>query len=209
MQLWKRQQAAMAGMNPSMTQLLARQQQFMMMQVNAMQQLMAGQQQQLMMGNMMGMMYGCDANSMSMMNMAPSLGRNPDETQRMMWHQAQAMQRRQARDERDSEIPPGPSSVVQHPNYRPPDMEPMFGVTDRRFNGHIKQWFDDKGYGFIECRELRQMFPDGDVFLHQHQKRHFVMADFVSFAVFLNFKRRPQGTELRRATMASEEANEA
>lgn len=44
----------------------------------------------------------------------------------------------------------GSSFNVNHPNYRPPDMEQIPGVTDKRFVGRIKFWFENKGFGFIE-----------------------------------------------------------
>ncbi|CAJ1371071.1 unnamed protein product [Effrenium voratum] len=79
-----------------------------------------------------------------------------------------------------SEIPPGPSSNINHPNYRPPDVEPIPGITDRRWEGRIKMWFEDKGYGFISNEELKKRFNDLDVFLHLNQKRHFKRGDTVA-----------------------------
>lgn len=99
----------------------------------------------------------------------------------------------------DDDVPPGPSSNINHPNYRPPDVEPMPGVTDRRWEGRIKMWFEDKGYGFISNEELKKRFKDLDVFLHQNQKRHFRRGDLVSFSVYPNYRGQPQATELRRS----------
>lgn len=89
----------------------------------------------------------------------------------------------------------GSSFNVNHPNYRPPDMEQKPGITDKRFVGRIKFWFETKGFGFIESEEFSKVFGgDSDVFLHHFQKRHFQRGDFVEFSVFTNFRGKPQGT---------------
>ncbi|CAK9052853.1 unnamed protein product [Durusdinium trenchii] len=93
----------------------------------------------------------------------------------------------------------GSSFNVNHPNYRPPDMEQIPGITDKRFVGRIKFWFENKGFGFIESEEFTKAFRgDSDVFLHHFQKRHFQRGDLVEFSVFTNFRGKPQGTELRK-----------
>merc|ERR1712217_403096 len=52
-------------------------------------------------------------------------------------------------DDDESEEPRGaPSSHMDHPNYRPANMEHVRGVTDKRFEGTLKVWFEDKGFGF-------------------------------------------------------------
>merc|ERR1719491_2313784 len=132
----------------------------------------------------------------------------PEETQRRMGQQVMAntmaaLSRRETQDDVDDVdegVAPGPSANVHHPNYRPPDMEIVPGLTDKRYEGILKLWFEDKAFGFIECSEIRGKgkYPDGDVFLHQNQRRHFGRGDHISFNVFLNFKGRPQATELRR-----------
>eukprot|EP00933_Yihiella_yeosuensis_P041466 TRINITY_DN35864_c0_g1_i1.p1 TRINITY_DN35864_c0_g1~~TRINITY_DN35864_c0_g1_i1.p1 ORF type:complete len:212 (-),score=49.41 TRINITY_DN35864_c0_g1_i1:80-664(-) len=99
----------------------------------------------------------------------------------------------------DDDVPPGPSTNLNHPNYRPPDSETIPGVTDKRFEGNLKMWFDDKGYGFIDNAELKEKFSGMDVFLHLNQKRHFVRGDSVSFGIFKNYRGQPQATELRRS----------
>ncbi|CAE7228747.1 unnamed protein product [Symbiodinium sp. CCMP2592] len=95
------------------------------------------------------------------------------------------------------DLPPGASSDANHPSYRPPDMEQMPGITDRRFEGRITMWFEDKGYGFIGNDELKQKFNGMDVFLQKNQKRHFSQGDQVIFSVFKNYRGQPQATELR------------
>merc|ERR1712039_318574 len=131
-----------------------------------------------------------------------------EETQRMLGQQVlantrAALSRTDARramqdgEEEDEEVRPGPSSNSAHPNYRPPDMKQVPGLTDKRFEGRLKLWFEDKGYGFIDCEDLRELTDIG-VFLHENQRRQFRKGDYISFNVFLNYRGRPQGTELRR-----------
>ncbi|CAE7203130.1 unnamed protein product [Symbiodinium natans] len=95
------------------------------------------------------------------------------------------------------DLPPGPSSDMNHPSYRPADMEHIPGITDRRFEGRITMWLEDKGYGFIGNEDLKQKFNGMDVFLQTNQKRHFNQGDQVVFSVFKNYRGQPQATELR------------
>jgi len=157
-------------------------------------------QQQFMMQQMMMAPMAC----MQQMMLSAQHG-DLEEASRQMGKQAydnavNASRRRAARveDSEDEAAPLGPSSDVSHPNYRPSEMETIPGVTDRRFDGKLKLWFEEKGYGFIESEELRKIYPDVDVFLHQNQKRHFDKGDNITFSIFMNFRGRPQGTELRR-----------
>lgn len=101
-------------------------------------------------------------------------------------------------EEDEDDYPPGPSPNINHPHYRPPDMEVVSGLTDRRFVGVMYLWFEDKGYGFIECPDITKKFGQ-DAFLHKTQRKHFKRGDYVSFAVYLNYRGKPQATELRRA----------
>ncbi|CAE7818405.1 unnamed protein product [Symbiodinium sp. CCMP2456] len=70
------------------------------------------------------------------------------------------------------------------------------GLTDRRYEGVIATYRADKGFGFIRCSELRQKFPEKDVFLHGKQLGAFKEGDAVSFAIFLNRDGKPQATDL-------------
>jgi len=99
----------------------------------------------------------------------------------------------------EDDLPPGPSSDMSHPSYRPLGMENVPGITDRRFEGRITMWFEDKGYGFIGNEELKQRFNGMDVFLQASQKRHFGQGDAVTFNIFKNHRGQPQATELRAA----------
>ena len=46
------------------------------------------------------------------------------------------------KNDADDDLPPGPSSDLSHPSYRPPDMEHIPGITDRRFEGKITMWLE-------------------------------------------------------------------
>jgi len=158
-------------------------------------------QQQFMMQQFMMAPMACMQQQMMLSAQQDDL----EEARRQMGKQAydnavNASRRRAAQvdDSEDEAAPLGPSSDVSHPNYRPAEMEAIPGVTDRRFEGKLKLWFEEKGYGFIESEELRKIYPDVDVFLHQNQKRHFEKGDSITFSIFMNFRGRPQGTELRR-----------
>jgi len=174
-------------------------------QMGAMQQMMMRQQEA-----MANAMRTSGAGNGGSGGITINVQTDPEETQRQMGRQAYAnavaaMNRRDQNDD-DDDVPSGPSSSVHHPNYRPPDAEPVPGLTDKRFEGRLKLWFEDKGYGFIECNGIKQ-FPDVDVFLHQNQKRHFWRGAWISFGVFLNFRGKPQATELRLAKDPAEESN--
>jgi len=69
------------------------------------------------------------------------------------------------------------------------------GITDKRFEGVVKSFNAQKGFGFIECEELKEMFGN-DVFLHHSQLGSHEVGEPVSFSVFLNKESKPQGMEL-------------
>merc|ERR1711920_854918 len=81
------------------------------------------------------------------------------------------------KEEPEMEDPGPPSSNMESPNYRPENMEHIPGLTDRRYCGAMKDWFDDKQFGFVECGELKQKFPTTDVFLHENQRKNYVKGD--------------------------------
>jgi len=107
-----------------------------------------------------------------------------------------------------------PRTDPTHHAYWPANTEPFLGITDRRWQGTIRLFIEDKlhGYGFIKCNELREKHPekDKDVFLHRNQRGGFKQGDVVNFAVFMNFKGNPQATDLRMVgvTAAREEDDE-
>eukprot|EP00928_Gymnodinium_smaydae_P033895 TRINITY_DN2414_c0_g3_i2.p2 TRINITY_DN2414_c0_g3~~TRINITY_DN2414_c0_g3_i2.p2 ORF type:complete len:300 (+),score=101.79 TRINITY_DN2414_c0_g3_i2:74-973(+) len=80
---------------------------------------------------------------------------------------------------------------------RPPDVVSVPGLTDRRFEGRVETFFNEKMFGFIRSEELRAgRFPDKDIFVHKRQLLHFQQGDFVSFCVSLNRQGKPQAMEL-------------
>mmetsp|Transcript_73593 Transcript_73593/g.193051 ORF Transcript_73593/g.193051 Transcript_73593/m.193051 type:complete len:174 (-) Transcript_73593:31-552(-) len=86
--------------------------------------------------------------------------------------------------------------------YRPPGADPIYGITDRRFEGVIRSFSDKEGYGFLRCPDFDKAWtakgnPKCDVFMHRNQKGHFDQGDTVSFEVFKNFRGKPQATDLR------------
>lgn len=97
----------------------------------------------------------------------------------------------------DDDLTKGPSNSISHPHYRPTDMDPIPGVTDRRFEGYVHRWFEEQGYGFVSCVDLTEKFGQ-DAFLHRTQKKDFRRGDCVTFGVFMNYRGKPQATELRR-----------
>merc|ERR1719221_819741 len=111
-------------------------------------------------------------NSGAMAMMGPPAGvpepasEEPEEAERRMGQQVMAntmaaLSRRDAEDDVDEggdDVAPGPSSNVNHPNYRPADMEIVPGLTDRRFEGVLRLWVEDKGFGFIMCDEIRKKY---------------------------------------------------
>jgi len=84
------------------------------------------------------------------------------------------------------------------PDYRPAKSEAVPGITDKRWEGSIKAWFDDKGFGFIESPDLKKIYPDTDVFLHEGQRKEFKKGAWVTFDVFMNNRGKPQATDLQK-----------
>jgi len=85
-------------------------------------------------------------------------------------------------------------------NFAVPDLTytPVKALSERRSNGLIKSYNHEKGFGFIACQELSDVFGN-DVFLHHGQLSCFDVGAEVSFAVALNKDNKPQGYDLRPA----------
>ncbi|CAE7271349.1 unnamed protein product, partial [Symbiodinium pilosum] len=170
--------------------------------MNPMAALLQQQQLAMMMSPMAGMMH---MNPMaSMMHMNPlAMGMMPTAAGQMVAPvdpNALVAQQEEPLEEEEEEdpYPPGPSPNINHPHYRPPDMEVVPGLTDRRFVGVMYLWFEDKGFGFIECPDITKKFGQ-DAFLHRTQRKNFKRGQYVSFSVYLNYRGKPQATELRKA----------
>eukprot|EP00930_Biecheleria_cincta_P040721 TRINITY_DN27892_c0_g3_i1.p1 TRINITY_DN27892_c0_g3~~TRINITY_DN27892_c0_g3_i1.p1 ORF type:complete len:396 (-),score=68.55 TRINITY_DN27892_c0_g3_i1:212-1399(-) len=78
----------------------------------------------------------------------------------------------------------------------------MPGVTDHVYFGKILQFNEDAGFGFIECPDLKNIFPSSDIFLHRAQRGSFATGSVVCFQVFLNKNGKPQAKNLRPGHVA-------
>ena len=100
------------------------------------------QMQMMMMGAMMGSM----------------LGENDDKKK------GKKRKKDKTNDVNDADdLPPGPSSDMSHPSYRPPDMEQIPGITDRRFEGRITMWFEAGQWATRLHLEIPGCLKQGDV----------------------------------------------
>lgn len=74
---------------------------------------------------------------------------------------------------------------------------PSKALTERRSKGYIKQLDAVKGFGFIVCDELKEVFQC-DAFLHIKQASDLTAGEYVSFAVMLNKDNKPQAYDVMR-----------
>jgi len=65
----------------------------------------------------------------------------------------------------------------------------------QRFAGTIKSFCADKGFGFIECSELFEVYGR-DTWLHHAQKQHFQKGEAVEFTMALSKEGNPQAVDL-------------
>jgi len=77
----------------------------------------------------------------------------------------------------------------------PAAMMPGPGAATGRFQGTIKSFNVQKGFGFIECPEAHQVYGR-DVFLHKAQIGTYQIGSQVSFAVEMNKTNMPQARDL-------------
>merc|ERR1711933_656128 len=61
--------------------------------------------------------------------------------------------------------------------------------------GVIKSFNPNKGYGFIECPDIKERYG-ADAFLHHQQLGSFQVGDTVQFIAYLNSSGKPQGKDL-------------
>jgi len=82
-------------------------------------------------------------------------------------------------------------------NFACPDLTylPTKALTERRATGTIKSFNQEKGFGFVSCPDLTEIFGN-DVFLHKCQMGDFQVGAAVSFAVLLNKDNNPQAFDL-------------
>merc|ERR1712032_768298 len=99
----------------------------------------------------------------------------------------------------------GICSVLQaRPELAPPVVQfsvpdltypPSRTLAERRSQGFIKSFNQQKGFGFIECQELQPIFGT-DVFIHQKQMGSFTPGTMVNFAVVLSSDKKPQAFDV-------------
>jgi len=73
---------------------------------------------------------------------------------------------------------------------------PARAITEARFNGIIKSFDVNKGYGFIACPEMKEAYSC-DVWLNQKQCGAFSNGCSVDFAVLINKDGKPQAFDLK------------
>jgi len=83
-------------------------------------------------------------------------------------------------------------------NFAVPELTypPIKALVERRSTGYIKSFNEAKGFGFIACQELMEVFGN-DVFVVGAQMSAFPVGSEVSFAVALNKDNKPQAYDLR------------
>merc|ERR1719253_939419 len=81
-----------------------------------------------------------------------------------------------------------------------PGMSMGPGAATGRFQGVIKSFNVQKGFGFIDCPEAHQIYGR-DVFLHKAQIASFQIGSQVSFAVEINKSNMPQARDLVESNM--------
>jgi len=174
------------------------QQQAMMMMQQTQAAMMMQQQAMMMQSAMMGQFVNPMALAMMGGSAISTEASSPvQETAASTERKSRAKGADDSSGDEDDDLSKGTSNNVNHPHYRPPDMEQQLGLTDRRFEGYVHRWFEDQGFGFVHCEELTKKFGS-DAFLHRTQKKHFARGEFVTFAVFMNYRGKPQATELRK-----------
>jgi len=73
--------------------------------------------------------------------------------------------------------------------------EQVLDITNRRFEGVVKSFKAQSGFGFITCTELQGQYSN-DVFVHHTQLYDFKEGDHVAFTVHLNKEGKPQAYDL-------------
>merc|ERR1719424_2188743 len=86
------------------------------------------------------------------------------------------------------------------PGYGGMPMMPGPAAANGRFQGRIKSFNVQKGFGFIDCQAAHQVYGR-DVFLHKAQIANFQIGSQLSFAVEMNKNNMPQARDLVEAGM--------
>jgi cold shock CspA family protein len=95
---------------------------------------------------------------------------------------------------------PGPGANPKEPKSKLCAEVDMAGLPPEKiYNGCIKSFTEDAGYGFITCQELHEVFGR-DVFLHFSQRAGFNVGDDVAFQIYIDPKRgAPKACKLKAA----------
>lgn len=80
-------------------------------------------------------------------------------------------------------------------------MMPGPGTATGRFQGLVKSYNVQKGFGFIDCPEAHQIYGR-DVFLHKAQIANFQIGSQLTFAVEMNKNNMPQARDLLETDMS-------
>eukprot|EP00746_Dinoflagellata_sp_MGD_P119127 gnl/MRDRNA2_/MRDRNA2_55088_c0_seq1.p1 gnl/MRDRNA2_/MRDRNA2_55088_c0~~gnl/MRDRNA2_/MRDRNA2_55088_c0_seq1.p1 ORF type:complete len:459 (-),score=145.28 gnl/MRDRNA2_/MRDRNA2_55088_c0_seq1:364-1740(-) len=80
--------------------------------------------------------------------------------------------------------------------YSVPPYMAKQAAANQQFQGQIKSFNEEKGFGFIECSEARQLFGR-DVFLPKAIKGDLAVGTSVSFTVETNKRNMPQAKDLK------------
>jgi len=81
----------------------------------------------------------------------------------------------------------------------------MRGEVIGNYQGKVKSFNSEKGYGFIDCPKLKSEGYQNDVFLHRTAAVNFSVGDMVAFEVYLNRNGQPQSRDLELLCHATEE----
>merc|ERR1712232_561437 len=73
----------------------------------------------------------------------------------------------------------------------------LLQLPGQRFQGVIKSFNPNKGYGFVSCPDLQALYGC-DVFLSSLQINGFGLGDEVSFTIDLNKDNKPQAYNLQQ-----------
>jgi len=81
----------------------------------------------------------------------------------------------------------------------------MRGEGIGNYQGKVRSFNSEKGYGFIVCPQLKEEGYKNDVFLHKTTAANFCVGDMVAFEVYLNKNGQPQSRDLVLLCQATEE----
>ena len=78
-----------------------------------------------------------------------------------------------------------------------PIMSPQMQMQPGRYFGQIRNFNQEKGFGFIESEQVVPQFGGSDVFLHYTEALNFRVGDYVTFEVNIGEGGKPQAKALQ------------